>query len=709
MSAHPILRPGLTNPDSDAAHAEIAKVVDEARDAFRGSPLERNQDGVINRFEDSKWDLEHLRDPVGSSRNRRLYFTVEGSTKDPLPSFVGDLFKAFVVFKHQEVKTVSGLANLLRTLRKLWEVMQDRRPVLRYQGSGAFRWATFTAADLVGLEELLHKQGTWGHYIRDLMTGPGEFASWLQQPHRRIVPEWEYNPTPSARSRFRIGNAKEREAWRISRLPKREALDLLAEFYWRTKPEGEIDHNNHALVEDRLMICVTALYLCGGFRVTEGATLPLDFLQSTPGDGASKSKFYVRYSNLKTGQAGAAPRIRWLSPLQALLVQEVQREILLITEPWRERALRLEADPNSVAIYDDAGNRRDDDELVETAETARLLGLSKNTSLASARPELGPALPAAPLAAGWGWAPAKYRIGDIKEIVQQDRVRWNLTTTVKRRRGKKQDQLLSESLLVVPVGFLGRSLLHHPVLVEPLFPQKIMGWLSGAARYKSIFEKIAEAGDRSEEIAKLRVRTHSFRHLLNYLARKRGMSGTLLNAWMQRAAPSQLKAYTHDAPADIAAAAVRDMIKAGTLRGDFVDHVEALPESARDAVIDASVQAAHNTSLGTCIANFFFDPCRYFGGCLNNCFHLLVERGNKAQLIQIQGVRRKNEKQLQLYDERIAAGEVLDPAHRERIDTVIKGCEAAEQRIQSGPQDGAVTKVFPDGVDQFKPYEADPH
>jgi len=662
--------------------SEIEHVVREAREAFSGSPLEGLEGRVINRFEDPVWDLGHLLPPVRSSGTRRLYFTRKGSTTEPLPHIVGDAFRAFIVYKHQSVRSVPALAGILLVLRKLWEVMQDRRPALRQRGEAGFRWATFAAADLAALEKEVKG---------DLILYAREFASFLQAPHRRVIPVWTYRPTPSTRNRHRRGTPEERAEWRRSRLPYREALLALADYYWQTRPEGAIDRSDRELLEDRLMICVTVILLCTGVRVTECATLPVNCLEHTYEGG--EISYFLRYGILKRRQRDAH-HVRRLSPQQAHLVTMAYREILEITEPWRMLARDLERHADRVVIRDRDGRIRDDNELVDSREATRLLGL--RGGLATHRPELVPAVPAR------GSMRAKYRIGDVARVIQRDRERMGLATVVARGRGSREPQRLSESLLVVPVYFLSRRSEHHPVLVKLLSPQTIAGWLSGAARYRSIFEKLRPVTGRQ-----LRIRTHQFRHLLHYHARKRGLSDALLAVWMGRADPRKNEDYTHDASTDVAAAALRERIRRGEVDGPFVDHLRALPSAVREAVLEAEVQAAHETSIGLCKANFMYDPCRFFGGCLNRCKHLLVERGNQGQLIQIRRMRERNEAQLRLFDELVAAGEDLEPAHRERLLTVIEGCRDAERRIRSGVPDGRLVPVFPDGEDRFVPLETE--
>jgi hypothetical protein len=174
---------------------------------------------------------------------------------------------------------------------------------------------------------------------------------------------------------------------------------------------------------------------------------------------------------------------------------------------------------------------------------------------------------------------------------------------------------------------------------------------------------------------------------------------------MQRSDPRHTASYTHDAPTDVAAEKLRAKIRSGQVDGVFVEHLKSLPEGIREDVLNAEIQAAHETSIGTCKANFLYDPCPYFGGCLSNCQHLLVERGNTSQLVQIRGMRTRNEEQLRAFDEQAAIGRDLEPEHRARILTVIDGCRDAEARIEDGPPDGRLIPAFPEGEDRFVDFD----
>lgn len=684
----PILAPDIAGGEP-RPESRIDAAIREAREAFSGSVLAGPSGRQINEFDAVVWDLGHLLAAVRSSGNRRIYFTADESltrpsTVDPLPEVVGNLLRAYIVHLCGTHKSVPYLAGVTGALRKFWLVVRDRRPEVVADGVDAFRWDTLGAADIVAFEKELHDAG---YVVGPFVQAVSGFISFLQHPARRVIPRWRYQATPTTVNRHRRLSPEERSARQQDRLPTREALATLGELYWRTKPEGGPDWSDARAVEDRLLLCAAALMLCTGLRISELCTLAVDCLdQEISPDGV---KQFVRFAALKSQWALPTPRRRWLSPHAARLFGEAYREILQITEPWREVARRLEADPNRIRLPDGAGGFRDEDELVTTEEALPIVNLSSNLRLY--RPDLCAAVPSR------GNEPARYRLGDVANEVQRERERGNLSTVVLRRRGKKADQLLSESLFVIPLQFL-TSRQHHSLLVRSLTPQHVAGWLGGAGNYRCVLEE-----HQVEGAAPLRVRTHQFRHLINFLARKRGMPETMITVWMQRASHAQTAAYMHDAPSDMAASILRKGIMDGTVDGRFVDHLRLLPSAVRQTVLDAEVQASHDTTVGWCIANFAYDPCPKYGRCVG-CSHLLVRRGDHAALVQIQGIRKKDERQLVALNAAVQANEVVSPEYRSRLEEQVAGAKDLEARILSKPSDGRWVPAFPDGESRFTPF-----
>jgi hypothetical protein len=628
--------------------------------------------------------------PVHSTGNRRVYFTqdvsiTQPSTRHALPEEIGDVFRAYVVHLCGTSQNVGHLAGVAGALRRFWIVVCDRRPAVIAEGAAAFRWDTLSSVDLVEFERRLHSAG---YVVEPFMEAASDFVDFLQNPARGIVPAWRYQVTPSTRNRHRRRSPEERREWSRTRLPPREALLELAELYWRTRPEAGPNQDDPRAIEDRLMLCAAAILLCTGLRISELCMLGAD----CPGQevGPDGVKQFVRFAALKTKWVRPAPRIRWLSPRAARLFREAYHEIIAITEPWREAARRLEADPDAVGVPNGQGGFRNGDELITRREAKMLLNLG--AGLHTYRPDLRAAIPSR------GREGALYRIADVAREIQQERKKEGLGTVVLHRRGGKPDQLLSETLFIVPLQFLTKRS-HHRLLVRSLQPQHVAGWLGGAGGYRCVFDP-AEGGTAR----RTRLRTHQFRHLVNYLARKRGMSEALITIWMQRASLKQTEAYMGDAPSDVAASVLRQGIRSGEFDGPFVDHLKLLPSAARNEVLEAEVQAAHQTTVGWCKANFAYDPCQYYGRCIG-CRHALVQRGDQTALVQIQGMRRKDEAQLARFDAEAHAGEYVSPEYRARLAEQVTGARDMEARILSGPADGEWVRAFPEGEDRFTDFD----
>jgi hypothetical protein len=102
-------------------------------------------------FDDSSWDIRHLRKSQHKKTNARVYFTTYGSIVEPLPARFADIVKAFLLLMGS-----SGGTMPLRVdaARMLWTAIEKKL------GKSNFSWLDVCDQDLLDTEQemLLH----WG-------------------------------------------------------------------------------------------------------------------------------------------------------------------------------------------------------------------------------------------------------------------------------------------------------------------------------------------------------------------------------------------------------------------------------------------------------------------------------------------------------------------------------------------------------------------
>src|SRR5260370_25404553 len=113
------------------------KYIEEARAVF----AVRFPDG---NFDDSSWDIRHLRASQHKKTNARVYFTRYGSTTDPLPTCFSLVLKSSLLLMDASGGTMPLRAD---AARMLWRAVEKRL------GKALFSWSELSDEDLLETEQ----------------------------------------------------------------------------------------------------------------------------------------------------------------------------------------------------------------------------------------------------------------------------------------------------------------------------------------------------------------------------------------------------------------------------------------------------------------------------------------------------------------------------------------------------------------------------
>jgi hypothetical protein len=149
---------------------------------------------------------------------------------------------------------------------------------------------------------------------------------------------------------------------------------------------------------------------------------------------------------------------------------------------------------------------------------------------------------------------------------------------------------------------------------------------NGMTKQLSIFERYNYPSD-------LKIKSHQFRHLLSTLAKKAGMSDTLLTKWSKRADPKQTRVYNHLSPEDMFAKVRKLKNVKNTSVQSFSEYLVVTPETLQEFNANENI-TAHNTEFGACTHSYVLNPCHKFGACIG-CEELHCEKGNNEKLERI--------------------------------------------------------------------------
>ncbi len=553
------------------------------------------------KFDDSVWDIRHLRASRHSKSGARLYFTKYGSSTDPLPACFAEIIKAFLVFTGVSASTVRMLAY---AGRMLWQAVEKRL------GSAQFSWTDLCEEDLFEAErQMMQSVGPATTY---------NLCSWLQRmvdglasaQYGAIVRPIRFafiTPHPANLTQYTIDGQESRQA----KLPPEEAINAIGEMFHRLATDES----------DRLVVCVLAVLVSTGFRIGEVLTLPFDCeVSEESGDGL---KHGLRYYKEKSRRGEKRLAVRWLTAAQAELAKTAIAEVKDITEIARKRARILEQHPDTVPLPDISP-----DDLMTAAQVAELLGYNHIGSLnhiaASKLPRHAT-----------GRRRRAYRAGDVMTYLYSIR---KPLWMVDRRDGTFQT--LSETLFIRfhNAGHAVKGM--NSLLVEGLDEQVLNDFLGGRVGegrtlMKSAFERF---NIRDSNGAFYSMYSHQFRHWVTTKAAQAGVPDHVIARWQGREHIGDLGAYIHLTPAE-RLDTLKAALEHGRVKGQVAEMYFSLKEDVRDIFLEGQLQAVHVTPLGLCVHDFKVTPCPKFLNCVKDCEDYVLDTANKnhiSNLVQLQ-------------------------------------------------------------------------
>jgi hypothetical protein len=533
-------------------------------------------------WEAASWDYTQA--GVKKTRSSSLHFTAHPN--DGRGKFHPQFEYALKAYLVHAMPGQSKACSVVAGARALWSALLATGLDPR-----CFRWNQVGQTVLDEVEQLMLNHLGVAESSSVIYGGAlDNFLTWLKQ--EGILPvSLSFHRTLRLQN-LRALSPEARKAREV-RLVSREILEELANFYRTAKEPRE-----------RLLICAVGILMVAGFRVSELLTLPVDALQSEIVGG--REKWYIRYWQRKAGKGKRLEENkRWLSPIGSELVRLLWKEILEITSDARAAARNLEtceAAGINVRIPWLAENA----EYVLTADVERAFGLSSRQARVVTLARHG-IQRVDPSVVGLTATRAVYCRRDVEAALQ------SLCPPLITYRSETRTQRLSETLLICFEQFMDPTKRTGEVLVSSLSRRAMPKFLDGS--------------DPASLLAKhLKTRTHAFRHWLNTVANKAGMSVFLISVWMQRANVEQTLAYLHD-PLDIAGLA-QDGLREHRFSGRGAEAVYGLGPAEREEQIN-SIQLAHVAATVICTLDLTHAECPEEKFC-EECPHGLHDPENRA-------------------------------------------------------------------------------
>jgi hypothetical protein len=450
--------------------------------------------------------------------------------------------------------------------------------------------------------------------------------------------------------------------------------------------------------EERILLRIIELHLVGGFRIGEGLTLPLDcWVEETALDQTGKPKIdpatkapIKRFGLRYWPEKGGDPIVKWLPDHAVPLAKRAVVDLTRLCAQARAAAAVLERNRDRVPLPGD----HHPDELLDGSQLARILGVQSDRHARGFLRQILKIEPAFTKKTG-NTTRFLYRVGDIEAALVGRRGQLEVV-----RRPDRRFQMLSESLCVVFYNQFNPRRTTLTFLAQLVSYPQITAPLGGSVNKTSLFTR---RGFTEADGSPIRIKTHAFRHWLNTMAERGGLSDIELALWMGRRDTRDNESYKHGTVAQRVARA-QEMIKDGRLHGPVSETYQAINDPVeKRAFLEAFVSVVHFTPFGVCLHDFALEPCKYHLNCLSGCAEYLRTKGDPGERKNIVELRDFHLIQLKSYrkaaeDRTLGAGNWA--SHAERI---IEGANAALAVDDQSSGDGALVPVFPAGQSRGKP------
>lgn len=455
--------------------------------------------------------------------------------------------------------------------------------------------------------------GTAYHIGREI----ARLAAFVSDKHGLIPGRLDWRspitrPTDTVRTGIKAREQREKK------LPNEDLLNALAEIF----------SSNPTAQKDIFTSSICAMLLCAPSRVSEILSLPVDCeVWQTKRDG--NKAYGWRFQPGK----GGSPCIKWIPDAMVSIAQEAITRVRKLTDEARKIAAWYEKSPALFYRHHTYPNVPEEQPLT-IKETGLALGIPID-NLSYCRAELR-------------------RLGLPDKPHQNTLKTLNQWVVARLPKGfpwfdKERGIRFSQALFCLQAKQLRTDMPKSPVLVWRPSANTVNDDLTSRESSPgyltpSIFDRHGFNGIGK----KLKANSHQFRHLLNTMAQRGGLSQAEIARWSGRADVKQNRVYDHMSEFELV-----DMIRSHDTSLSLDQPLEEIAEQiakkipmTRQEFNTLAMPTAHVTEFGFCIHDYTMSPCQRFRDCLN-CTEQVCIKGDrrisrlKERLTIVEGLRKK--------------------------------------------------------------------
>lgn len=542
--------------------------------------------GANFEWESDAWDVTREMAKSGRKGRIALVWTNHDTSKQSMGAIMSqpflDFAKAYMRYQHsmKPTKSVGLRLSAIRALERAL-VEQHNPPMIVKADAAVFN----RAAQLVREKfesSTSHKIGSQLEML----------SSFLRENRLTATPfEWR-NPIQRQRDSNTARVGKKFDEERADKLPTQASLEALAKiFYIATEPV------------DIIVSSIAALLCSAPDRINEVLRLPVDceVTQRRP-DGTEA--YGLRWWPAK----GAEPMVKWIVGTMVDVVKDALRKIREQTEEARKMAIWYENNPGRLYLPEELRYLHKHEYLtIEELSLISGFGEKINSGYAFAKTHDFPTQKHG--------RKNKYCFEDIEKSIIGMLPRG--FPILDAEIGLKY----SEALFIMPKNKFHSHKATHNCMFEIISTDAINDQLGGRIRH-GISSMFSRLGFREPDDSPIKIGTHQFRHWLNTLAQKGGLSQLDIAKWSGRKDIRQNEAYDH-VTADEFLQKVRN-IDDGSMFGPLAEFVSRTPIS-REEFLQLKFPTAHTTELGFCIHDWTMLPCQKHRDCINCTEHVCLK------------------------------------------------------------------------------------
>lgn len=560
------------------ASKNLAKFVDMCRNQLTifGADLDWDSDA---------WDVTREMEKRGYKARIALVWTNHDTSKQSMAPIMSqpflDFAKAYMRYQHS-MKPTKSIGSRLSAIRALERALVEQHNPPKVEKADA---AVFNRAAQLVREKF---EPSTSHKIGSQLK---MLSSFLRENRLTATPfEWR-NPIPRQRDSNTARVGKKFDEERADKLPTQDSLEALAKiFHIATEPV------------DIIVSSIAALLCSAPDRINEVLRLSVDceVAQRKP-DG--EEAYGLRWWPAK----GAEPMVKWVVATMVDVVKDALIKIREQTEEARRMARWYDNNPGKLYLSEGLEYLRNH-EYLTSKELELILGLTGSGSLHSYAKTHN-------IRSQTNGGKLLYNFKDIEQSIIDMLPRGFPILDAEIR------LKYSEALFIVPKNKFHSQRATYNCMFEIITFNNIRDNLGGREKH-GVSSMFGRLGFTEPDGSPIKISTHQFRHWLNTLAQKGGLSQLDIAKWSGRKDIRQNEAYDH-VTADEFLQKVRD-IDDGNMFGPLAEFVSKTPVS-REEFLQLKFPTAHTTELGFCIHDWTMLPCDKHRDCINCTEHVCLK------------------------------------------------------------------------------------